>query len=325
MGEGDTKLTTQTKQLKAIEREKKHDKIFKEIFQDKEELRQFLSRYIGVEVESSNLEQCNTNFITPKYEYKNADIVYKEKNKEVYYLIEQQTKVDYDMPYRMLKYDVEIMDSARRGKETNRKDYENPLVVLIVLYTGNQKWTAKRRLTDTQTKKQVKGSKTEIEYILIDINEYSIEELLKEGTKVSIALILEKSKKSEQVMDNVQKLLDNKKQLEYLEKLAKYMYKDLDNEEINRIIERIVKANSEEGEEKMSTLRERLKAEYVGEYNKGVRVGINQNIIETIKKLVQENMTNQFIRRVTGYKEEEIEKIRKETNTKQNDEKLENK
>ncbi len=325
MGGGDTKLTTQTKQLKAVEREKKHDKIFKEIFQDKEELRQFLSKYIGVEVESSNLEQCNTNFITPKYEYKNADIVYKEKNKEVYYLIEQQTKVDYDMPYRMLKYDVEIMDSARRGKETNRKDYENPLVVLIVLYTGNQKWTAKRRLTDTQTKKQVKGSKTEIEYILVDINEYSIEELLKEGTKVSIALILEKSKKSEQVMDNVQKLLDNKKQLKYLEKLAKYMYKDLDNEEINRIIERIVKANSEGGKEKMSTLRERLKAEYVGEYNKGVRVGINQNIIETIKKLVQENMTNQFIRRVTGYKEEEIEKIRKETNTKQNDEELENK
>ena len=104
MGGGDTKLTTQTKQLKAVEREKKHDKIFKEIFQDKEELRRFLSRYIGVEVESSNLEQCNTNFITPKYEYKNADIVYKEKNKEVYYLIEQQTKVDYDMPYRMLKY-----------------------------------------------------------------------------------------------------------------------------------------------------------------------------------------------------------------------------
>ena len=336
MGGGDTKLTTQTKQLKAVEREKKHDKIFKEIFQDKEELRQFLSKYIGVEVESSNLEQCNTNFITPKYEYKNADIVYKEKNKEVYYLIEQQTKVDYDMPYRMLKYDVEIMDSARRGKETNRKDYENPLVVLIVLivlYTGNQKWTAKRRLTDTQTKKQVKGSKTEIEYILIDINEYSIEELLKEGTKVSIALILEKSKKSEQVMDNVQKLLDNKKQLEYLEKLAKYMYKDLDNEEINRIIERIVKANSEGGKEKMSTLRERLKAEYVGEYNKGVRVGISQGIsrgisqtlVETIKKLIQENMTNQFIRRVTGYKEEEIEKIRKETNTKQKDEELENK
>ena len=73
----------------------------------------------------------------------------------------------------------------------------------------------------------------------------------------------------------------------------------------------------------MSTIRERLKAEYVGEYNKGVRVGINQNIIETIKKLVQENMTNQFIKRITGYKEEEIEKIRKEAKIKQKDEKHE--
>ena len=36
-------------------------------------------------------------------------------------------------------------------------------------------------------------------------------------------------------------------------------------------------------------------------------------------------MTNEVIKRVTGYEEEEIEKIRKETNTKQNDEKLENK
>ncbi len=71
----------------------------------------------------------------------------------------------------------------------------------------------------------------------------------------------------------------------------------------------------------MSTIRERLKAEYVGEYNKGVRVGIkqgisrgiNQNIIETIKKLVQKNMTNTFIKDITGYKEEEIEKIRRES------------
>ena len=81
----------------------------------------------------------------------------------------------------------------------------------------------------------------------------------------------------------------------------------------------------------MSTIRERLKAEYVGEYNKGVRVGIRQGIsrgvsqtwIEAIKKLIQENMTNEVIKRVTGYKEEEIEKIRKETKEKQKDEELE--
>ena len=69
----------------------------------------------------------------------------------------------------------------------------------------------------------------------------------------------------------------------------------------------------------MITIRERLKSEYVGEYNKGVI----QKWIEAIKKLVQKNMTNAFIKDVTGYKEEEIEKIRKKINAKQKDEKLE--
>ena len=83
----------------------------------------------------------------------------------------------------------------------------------------------------------------------------------------------------------------------------------------------------------MSTIRERLKAEYVGEYNKGVRVGIRQGIsrgvsqtwIEAIKKLIQENMTNEVIKRVTGYKEEEIEKIRKETKENKKTRNLKNK
>ena len=45
-----------------------------------------------------------------------------------------------------------------------------------------------------------------------------------------------------------------------------------------------------------------------------------RNTVETIKKLIQENMTNEVIKRVTGYKEEEIEKIRKEIKEKQKEE-----
>ena len=82
----------------------------------------------------------------------------------------------------------------------------------------------------------------------------------------------------------------------------------------------------------MSTIRERLKAEYVGEYNKGVRAGIKQGMsrgisqgvsqtwLEAIKKLIQKNMTNAFIKDITGYQEEEIEKIRKEDKEKPKDE-----
>ena len=52
----------------------------------------------------------------------------------------------------------------------------------------------------------------------------------------------------------------------------------------------------------------------------GISIGIAQNTLETIKKLIQENMTNEVIKRVTGYKEEEIEKIRKEIKEKQKEE-----
>ena len=45
-----------------------------------------------------------------------------------------------------------------------------------------------------------------------------------------------------------------------------------------------------------------------------------RNTVEMIKKLIQENMTNQFIKRITGYEEEEIEKIRKEIKEKQKEE-----
>ena len=133
---------------------------------------------------------------------------------------------------------------------------------------------------------------------------------------------MKKYKKVEKIT-YAKELIEKRIQIEYLGKILKYLYGNLENPKINNLIEEIINIKEEEEANKMSTIRERLKAEYVGEYNKGVRVGINQNIIETIKKLVQENMTNQFIKRITGYKEEEIEKIRKEAKIKQKDEKHE--
>ena len=160
-----------------------------------------------------------------------------------------------------------------------------------------------------------------MEYILVDIKDYNIEQLIKEKTKISIAIIFEKCKNSEEVITYAKELIEKRIQIEYLGKILKYLYGNLENPKINDLIEEIINIKEEEEANKMSTIRERLKAEYVGEYNKGVRVGIkqgisrgiNQNIIETIKKLVQKNMTNTFIKDITGYKEEEIEKIRRES------------
>ena len=313
---GDIKLETQTKQLRTIkiaEREKKHDKIFKEIFQDKQELVQFLFMYIGIKTKIEELELYNTNFITTNYNYRNADIVYKEKNREIYYLIEQQTYVESEMARKVLDYSTGILGLP----ENQGKCIE---IVPIVLYTGKRKWTAKRKYTECQKVKTQEGKKLEMEYILVDIKDYNIEQLIKEKTKISIAIIFEKCKNSEEVITYAKELIEKRIQRECLGKILKYLYGNLENPKINDLIEEIINIKEEEEVKKMSTIRERLKAEYVGEYNKGMKVGVSQTWIEAIKKLVQENMTNQFIKRITGYKEEEIEKIRKEAKIKQKDE-----
>ena len=266
--------------------------------------------YIGIKTKIEELELYNTNFITTNYNYRNADIVYKEKNREIYYLIEQQTYVESEMVRKVLDYSTGILGLP----ENQGKCIE---IVPIVLYTGKRRWTAKKKYTECQKVKTQEGRKLEMEYILVDIKDYNIEQLIKERTKISIAIIFEKCKNSEEVITYAKELIEKRIQIEYLGKILKYLYGNLENPKINDLIEEIINIKEEEEAKKMSTIRERLKAEYVGEYNKGVRVGIkqgiSQNIIETIKKLVQKNMTNTFIKDITGYKEEEIEKIRRES------------
>ena len=78
---------------------------------------QFLFMYIGIKTKTEELELYNTNFITTNHNYRNADIVYKEKNREIYYLIEQQTYVESEMARKVLDYSTGILGlSENQGK-----------------------------------------------------------------------------------------------------------------------------------------------------------------------------------------------------------------
>ena len=287
-------------------RDNKHDKIFKSILQDKKELTKFLKKYIRHEVEPENIELCNTNHITSDYKYSDSDIICKIKGKETYYLIEQQTRVDYSMPYRMLTYSVEIIREAVRGKNTNSKDFAYPEVIPIVLYTGNNRWTAKTKFSECQRIEISEEKVIEFKYNLVDINKYEIGEILKERTKLSNALILEKCKNNEEVIKNIKKIVEEQNEINELKKLVKYLYGNFEDEKIKKIIEEL--EESESGGE-MSTIAERLEREYKNSFAQGVR--------NTIEKLIAKNMNDEFITDVTGYSKQQITKIRKELESKQ--------
>lgn len=88
--------------------DKKHDKIFKDILQNKKEMANFLNNFIEYKVSPDDLENYNPNYITKNFKYKQIDILYKVKGKQIFILVEHQTKVDYSMPYRVLNYCIAI-------------------------------------------------------------------------------------------------------------------------------------------------------------------------------------------------------------------------
>lgn len=193
-------------------RDKKHDKIFKDILQNKKEMAKFITHFMNCKVKSEELELYNVNYITKDFKYKQADIVYKIKGKEIYYLVEHQTKVDYSMSYRILNYCVEIMRSVLGSKEINRIGCKYPIVIPIVLYTGNQKWTASIAFSENQVEEGGSDEKLiEAKYKLIDVNKYQIEELLEESTMIANAMILEKCKNNEEVLKSIKEIVKKQK------------------------------------------------------------------------------------------------------------------
>lgn len=96
--------------------DKKHDKIFKEILLNKKEASRFIYINLNIFVNPNQLELCNSEFRTKNNRVLEVDILYKVKNKQLFFLIEHQTKVDKYMVYRMLNYQTEIINRYRPKK-----------------------------------------------------------------------------------------------------------------------------------------------------------------------------------------------------------------
>ncbi len=84
----------------------KHDKIFRTILSNKEEAGKFITKQLNLNtpILGGKLELYNSSFITNQFQNQEADIVYKIKDSNIFILIEHQTKVDYNMAYRVFNY-----------------------------------------------------------------------------------------------------------------------------------------------------------------------------------------------------------------------------
>ena len=177
-----------------------HDKIIRKILEDKEEAVIVINMALKREdkITAEEIELYNSSFVTKELKNLESDIIYKVKDENVYFIIEHQTKIDYDMPYRILKYEIAIMNNVRKNEKYIGKTYEYPLIIAIVLYTGRQKWNAKLELTQHKWEKYKNEGISS--YKVVDVNKISNKELRQGNSKIKETMYIEKAKTEKELI-----------------------------------------------------------------------------------------------------------------------------
>ena len=329
--------------------DKKHDKMFKEILHNKEEMKQFIKEFILCDF-NGELELQNGEYITKSGNEKLVDILYRVKEEDIYFLIEHQTKIDYNMPFRMLEYSIEISRRAIKNMSKHHEEYKYPLILPIVIYTGNRKWSVSTKYLDKVAKipgNYIKG--IDIEYKVIDINEFEIDELLRKNTNLAKAMLLEKCKNPKELFECFNKIINSsitKTELEEVRELLKYLYEKIEVNDLKKIISII----EEKEEDNMSTIQERVRdwfneaeanrneaiemadkavarademeaklnkaeakiKEKEEKEEKAIKEAKRETLKEVIIRMLRIQLTYDTIEQLTGASVEEIEKVRDE-------------
>lgn len=293
-----------------------HDKTFRKILDDKKEFTIFINKIFNLEekLEEKDIEKYNRKFVSVDYTNQESDVIYKLKNKEIFILVEHQTKIDKKMPIRILKYELEIIRS--RMDENNRLEF--PIIIPIVLYTGKQRWNAKINYPSYNSELARYRGLKKVEYNLVDINDYTIEDLYKENSILTKIMILEKSNKYIEIINNVDKIVNkvNDSKL-YTQTQKEMLLNILNNTMINIVGNKKMKEYKIKlkGGENMLALYEMIENERNEIYSTGIKEGKVKGKIEGIKAIAKKMLRMKFdkdtIMKATGIKEEELEKLKK--------------
>ncbi len=293
---------------------KPHDKLFKIVLGDKKQVIELLNRVLEPtkRLQKEDIERYSTEYINYMFQESEADIIYKMTEKQIFFLIEHQRTIDYDMPRRILSYELEIIREVTRGKRMTKNNHKLPTIVPIVIYTGSKKWDVEKYIKECQ--ETIEGVKLLNfgEYIIIDANDYKNEELEKDNFFFSKMLLLEKLEKQEDIVQVLSTMVETEKDIEnrkVLKSIIAFIMKEkLPEEEIKKLLKNLEREGKDMVIEVLQKESERQRK--IGE-RRGRKEGIMKTIQETAQKMLKKNMNIQDIEDITGLSKEEIQKLQK--------------
>ena len=188
------------------------DNSFKLIFDDHRLFADFLRDFINIDilknVKPEDIEDMRERFLPLFEESRDADTVKRINLKDntpcfVIAILEHESQVNYRSSFKMLLYIGLVLNEWEKEAEKNdpgsskRKDFKYPPVLPMILYDGKSDWTAERNFLErTHLNTIFEKYIPKFEYELVNLNDYSEEEIMRFGGALSYLLLIDKIRSS---------------------------------------------------------------------------------------------------------------------------------
>ena len=298
-----------------------NDKIMRTILKDRVQAAICLNKWLkvkaGYKIKAEELEEMTESYITSDLENRESDIVYKDKKYEgVFYLIEHQTKVDYQMAKRIAEYKNEIRRHYQNNtKLKNNKGFKVAKIIAIVLYTGKEKWTASKTLDDIEVACPRIEEKETDEYQLEITNEYKVEALkqdIETNNKDILAKIffidkLGDSKNLNKVEQEIDNLKITEEEIDYIASYINKIISRTYGEETSKQMIKILEKGLSKEEGKDMLMENFVKTCFEEGEKSGKKAGISQVAINMLKQKCKKEL----IKQCTGLSDAKIKELEK--------------
>jgi predicted transposase/invertase (TIGR01784 family) len=258
------------------------DTAFKSLFQSKRAFVQLLRYFLKAPwvefVDEQQLERIDKSYIKTDHARLESDVVYKCRMKDqeviIYVLLELQSTVDYQMPWRLLQYMVELWRSMQKDVEASKRrssHHRLPPIIPVVVYNGDGRWTASRSFKEYQYRNDLFGDAiVNFRYYLVDVRRWSPESKAELEAFLPLAFhfenaesILDLSERIDTCMQAVQKLDASESMVlaDFLNQIAlQRLSRESGDNNAQRVLPSIAVGAS--GGEMVSQLSRRLHKEY---------------------------------------------------------------
>jgi hypothetical protein len=312
------------------------DNSFKVIFSDHRLFADFLRDFIDIdvlkEVKPEDIEDMRERFIPLFQDQKDSDTVKKInlKGETPFFIIailEHESQVNFRCCFKMLYYVTLVLSEWEKEAERQKsgssflKDFKYPPVLPMILYDGKGPWTAERNFFNrTYLNTVFEKYIPKFEYELVNLNDYSEEDIMRFGGALSYIFLIDKIRISKK-KDRISRLPND-----YIESLRLQIPDDMNKlladvtssllgksslgpEETEAAIRIIEKAKNKEYDGMFEAVLEDLKEAQEEAWEEGREEGWDKRGEEVARNALAEGLAPDFIQKITGLDMEAIKKL----------------